>query len=125
MATLQYDSRDGNYHAVMDDQHLIVDGDAYAEARQQRERYGMPYEQADAETADAAGWEEGMTGVTMRNRRGPKPGTGGRPPTPQAEQRVYVGVRLAPATLATIKAAQRPKESLGKVIDRLIQQTTA
>ena len=59
---LTYDSRDGRYHGVQSDGIAVqVDGDAYAEARQSREREDGP-SRADAETADPDGWSGDMAG---------------------------------------------------------------
>jgi len=65
MATqpLTYDSRDRRYHGVQSDGTPIqIDGDAFAEARQEREAGGMSFEDALAETADPDGWSEDMAG---------------------------------------------------------------
>jgi hypothetical protein len=60
---LLYDSRDGRYHGVQSDGIPVqIDADAFAEARQQRERDGMDPDQAAEETADPDGWSEDMVG---------------------------------------------------------------
>jgi hypothetical protein len=60
---LTYDSRDMRYHGVgSTGQPIIIDADAFAEARQQRERDGMDPDQAAEETADPDGWSEDMVG---------------------------------------------------------------
>ena len=59
---LTFDSRDGRYHGVQDDgTAVLIDGDAYAEARQSREREDGP-SRADEETADPDGWSGDMSG---------------------------------------------------------------
>ena len=60
--------------------------------------------------------------MAEHKRKGPPPGTGGRPPKRPEERRILHAVRIAPETDAILQRARRQGESLGQVIDRLIQQ---
>lgn len=57
-----------------------------------------------------------------KNKPGPKPGHGGRPPITPGETRPTLAARVRPVTLATFRArADAAGESLGAYLDRLAQ----
>ena len=59
--------------------------------------------------------------LRLRQRRGPAPGTGGRPPK-AGTRRVTRGVNMTPETWAMIEESRLPGESLGDVVERLLKK---
>lgn len=58
---------------------------------------------------------------TLKRHGGRREGAG-RKPAPEGSQRIYITVRVAPATYQALKALEVGDEGLGRVIDRLIAE---
>lgn len=80
----------------------------------------------DAAQADIGDGSEAMQAAIERNgldqsRRGPKPGTGGRP-TKAGARRVPRGVSLRPEIWQALESAKQPGDTLSDVIERLLEE---
>lgn len=73
---------------------------------------------------EVAQTEKGMHAIeaqTEKPRRGPLPGTGGRP-TKAGARRVPRGVSLRPDIWQALESAKEPGDTLSDVIERLLEE---